>query len=74
MNISENAKKNDDRIINYCREYLKNEKVDFFIFGHSHFKNQYKISKASTYFNCGEWINGSSYLEYDSSKFKLLDY
>ena len=48
--------------------------VDFFIFGHSHFKNEYKISKESTYFNCGEWINGSSYLEYDSSKFKLIDY
>ena len=74
MNISENAIKNDDRIINYCRDYLINEEVDFFIFGHSHFKNEFKISKESTYFNCGEWINGSSYLEYDSSKFKLIDY
>ena len=74
INISGNAKKNDDRIINYCKKYLDIKEINFFIFGHSHYKNKFKLSEKSTYYNCGEWINGSSYLEYDEGKLKLLDF
>ena len=74
MDVNENAETNDKRIVNYCKDYYKYRKVNVFIFGHSHFKNKCTIAEDSVYYNCGEWINGSSYLEYDSKKFQLLDF
>ena len=71
MNISENAKRNDKRIIHYCNEYRKEENIDTFIFGHSHYKNKKKLSEGCYYFNCGEWMTDSPFLEFDGKNFEL---
>ena len=47
---------------------------DAYIFGHSHYVNEKKISDKSTYFNCGEWINKSFYLKSDGKYFTLKEF
>ena len=47
---------------------------DIYVFGHSHFVSQKKISDDSKYFNCGEWITQSYYLDFDGKKSKLLKF
>ncbi len=71
MNISENAKRNDKRIIDYCIKYRKENNIDVFVFGHSHVKTKKKLPEGCYYFNCGEWMTGSPYLESDGKNFEL---
>ena len=74
MNITEKAKINDNRIYEYCVNINKKNHHDIYIFGHSHFVSQKKISNDSKYFNCGEWITQSYYLDFDGKKSKLLKF
>ena len=62
---------NDKRIIHYCNEYRKKENIDTFIFGHSHYKNKERLSEDCYYFNCGEWMTDSPFLEFDGKYFEL---
>lgn len=66
-----NAKKNNDRIINYCKNYEKDNHMDAYIFGHSHYISKETISNNSRYYNSGDWMNNSSYLEFYSNKFEI---
>ncbi len=65
------TKKNNDRIYNFCKKHELSNNNHAYIFGHSHRESNMQISKSSTYFNTGEWINGSSYLLYESGRFKI---
>lgn len=71
MEIKEKAKINDRRIVDYCSNYNRKNPTDIFVFGHSHHVNREPISNKSTYFNCGEWINDSYYLESDGGNYEL---
>ncbi|MEL0008263.1 MAG: UDP-2,3-diacylglucosamine diphosphatase [Flammeovirgaceae bacterium] len=70
-NREDNSEKNNNRIYNFCKDYNDKESNKAYIFGHSHKVSIKKISNSSTYFNTGEWLNESSYLELDSDNFKL---
>ncbi len=74
MIIEEKAKNNDKRIQDYCIQLNNKIFHDAYIFGHSHHINEEKISDKSTYFNCGEWINNSFYLESDGKYFNLKEF
>tara|TARA_B100000405_G_scaffold275142_1_gene216322 strand:- start:464 stop:1216 length:753 start_codon:yes stop_codon:yes gene_type:complete len=74
MNITSKAKVNDKRIFQYCVNYNHKSPTDIFIFGHSHYVNKEKISDNSIYFNCGEWINNSFFLESDGEKYELKEF
>ena len=73
MDVNENAETNDKRIVNYCKTIINTESKCIHIWTQP-FKNKCTIAEDSIYYNCGEWINGSSYLEYDSKKFQFLDF
>ncbi len=54
-------------LVIYSKEQLEKEHYDFFIFGHRHLPLEIEVGKNSTYFNLGEWINYSTYLELNES-------
>lgn len=55
----------------YCREYLKSNKVDYFIFGHRHLPLELNVDNKSTYINLGEWINYRTYAVFDGENVEL---
>ncbi len=58
-------------LVQYCKEKLKTEHYDYFIFGHRHLPLEIKVGENSTYFNLGEWINYNTYLEVSEDKVEL---
>jgi UDP-2,3-diacylglucosamine hydrolase len=48
-------------LITYCKEVLKMEHVDFFIFGHRHLPIDFSLGNNSRYINLGDWIHYYSY-------------
>ena len=56
----------------YCKEKLKNEHYDYFIFGHRHIPLEIELSPNSTYINLGDWITHFSYAAFDGRQV-LLD-
>lgn len=59
-------------LIQFCTHYLKNEHVDYFIFGHRHLNIDYALNAGkSRYINLGEWFSGSPYAVFDGSELKL---
>lgn len=49
-------------LIQYCKEKLREEHFDYFVFGHRHLPLDYELSADSRYINLGEWINYDSYM------------
>jgi len=56
----------------YCKEKLKNEHYDYFIFGHRHIPLEIELKSNSTYINLGDWITHFSYAVFDGRQV-LLD-
>jgi len=56
----------------YCKEKLKNEHYDYFIFGHRHIPLEIELSPNSIYINLGDWITHFSYAVFDGHQV-LLD-
>jgi UDP-2,3-diacylglucosamine hydrolase len=56
----------------YCKEKLKNEHYDYFIFGHRHIPLEIELTPNSTYINLGDWISHFSYAVFDGRQV-LLD-
>ncbi|MDF2453277.1 MAG: UDP-2,3-diacylglucosamine diphosphatase [Bacteroidota bacterium] len=55
----------------FCKDYLKKEHVDYFIFGHRHLPLDLKPSADSRYINLGEWFNYCTYAEFDGQNVEL---
>jgi UDP-2,3-diacylglucosamine hydrolase len=49
-------------IIRYCRETLKKEHVDYFLFGHRHYPLDFLLNGKSRYLNVGDWQFHDSYV------------
>ncbi|MFP5471797.1 MAG: UDP-2,3-diacylglucosamine diphosphatase [Bacteroidia bacterium] len=60
-------------LVSYCKDILKQEHVDVFIFGHRHLPIQHQINQ-SIYINLGEWMNDYSYAKFDGEKIELLPF
>lgn len=50
-------------LIQHCTEVEASTHHDYYVFGHRHLPIEAPIGEKATYFNLGEWIAGSSYLE-----------
>jgi UDP-2,3-diacylglucosamine hydrolase len=77
--ISNNGKdekyyENDERLLTYCREVLKEQHFDYFIFGHRHLPLNLRISNHSRYFNLGEWINHQTFAAFDGENVELKSF
>lgn len=61
-------------LIIYAKERLKNEQVDYFIFGHRHLPIDFKLNDVSRYINLGDWIKYFSYAVFDGTELELKYY
>ena len=55
-------------LIRYAKSLLKNEKIDYFIFGHRHLARNFKLKEGSEIVFLGDWIKNGSYAEWDGKK------
>ncbi len=59
-------------LINYAHEVLKEQPIDFFIFGHRHLPIDYMLNnEKSRYINLGEWMHYNSYAVFDGTDLQL---
>ena len=58
----------------FAESILRNEKFDYFIFGHRHVLVDHPIGENSRYINLGDWINHFSYGVFDGNTFELKQY
>jgi UDP-2,3-diacylglucosamine hydrolase len=58
----------------FCREYLKDHKVDYFIFGHRHLPLDLDVDGKARYINLGEWIHYYTYAVFDGENLALLKF
>lgn len=54
-------------LLTYCRELEKRQHHDFYVFGHRHLPLDLAVNANSRYINLGEWVNFSTYAEYDGN-------
>jgi len=55
----------------FSRDYIKDHKIDYFIFGHRHLPLDMDIEGKARYINLGEWINYRTYAVFDGTDLKL---
>jgi UDP-2,3-diacylglucosamine hydrolase len=55
----------------YCREELKKQHYDFFVFGHRHLPLDIQLNEKSRYVNLGDWVNYFTYAVFDGEKLEL---
>jgi len=48
-------------LVSYCKDILKKEHYDYFVFGHRHLPLDIKLKEDSRYINLGDWIKYFSY-------------
>lgn len=58
----------------YCKEHLKKEHIDYFVFGHRHLPLDLKVGENSRYINLGEWMNYNTYAVFDGQDLALKEY
>lgn len=55
----------------YSKDYLKENKVDYFIFGHRHLPLDMDLDGKARYINLGEWIHYNTYAVFDGETLQL---
>ena len=63
----------DDKewLVIFCKDLLKKQHYDYFVFGHRHLPIDVKVGENSSYINLGEWVNYFTYGEFDGTKLYL---
>jgi UDP-2,3-diacylglucosamine hydrolase len=65
-------------LITYCKESLKENFYDFFVFGHRHLPIDFRLKVSpgpeSRYINLGDWISFYTYAVFDGNKLELKSY
>lgn len=56
----------------YCRDVLKRERYDYFIFGHRHLPMDLEVGPGSRYINLGDWITWYTYAVFDGTRTTLM--
>ncbi len=61
-------------LVVYCKEQLKQNHFDYFVFGHRHLPIDFTLNDKSRYVNLGDWIKYDSYAEFDGVTLHLKRY
>lgn len=61
-------------LLQYAKEMLLKEKIDFFIFGHRHIAYKQEISNTCSFVYLGDWITNFSYAVFDGNVLALKNY
>ncbi len=64
----------EEGLYKFAESVLKNEPVDYFVFGHRHRLADMKIGENSRFILLGEWIRSFSYGVFDGKTFELKRY
>nr|MBP7515819.1 hypothetical protein [Flavobacteriales bacterium] len=56
----------------HCREVLKKDHYDWFIFGHRHLPLNLSVGPRSRYLNLGDWITYFTYAVFDGNTLRLM--
>jgi UDP-2,3-diacylglucosamine hydrolase len=60
-------------LIRYAKSILKNDKIDYFIFGHRHLAMTYKLKEEADIIFLGDWIKNGSYADWDGNTLILKE-
>ena len=60
-----------EMLIQYCKDQLKQQKYDYFVFGHRHLPLEIPIVEKAMYINTGDWITYNSYAVFDGDMLQL---
>lgn len=63
--------KENEWLFLYSRQYLENNKIDYFIFGHRHLPLDLDVDGKARYINLGEWINYRTFAVFDGTNLTL---
>lgn len=58
-------------LILFCKEMLRKEYFDYFIFGHRHYPIDLALPNNSRYINLGDWIRNYTYASFDGTSIQL---
>ncbi|HLR37133.1 MAG TPA: UDP-2,3-diacylglucosamine diphosphatase [Chitinophagaceae bacterium] len=58
-------------LVQYSKEVLQKEDIDFFIFGHRHVPIDFPLSNSSRMINLGDWITNFTYAVFDGEEMEL---
>jgi len=58
-------------LIQYSKEKLKTEDIDYFVFGHRHLPLIFDLEKGAKYINLGDWIVYFTYGVYNGESFEV---
>jgi UDP-2,3-diacylglucosamine hydrolase len=61
-------------LIRFCKDTLKEQHFDYFIFGHRHLPLEYPVGEGSTYINLGDWITFNTFGVFDGHTCSLQRY
>ncbi len=61
-------------LVVYCKEVLRQKHYDYFIFGHRHLPLKIDLAQNSKYINLGDWIKYFSYAVFDGENLALKYY
>ncbi|WP_026768703.1 UDP-2,3-diacylglucosamine diphosphatase [Asinibacterium sp. OR53] len=61
-------------LIIYSKEVLRQKHFDYFIFGHRHYPIDFKLSDNSRYINLGDWIRTFTYASFDGTDVQLHEW
>lgn len=61
-------------LIRYSRSVMKNEKIDFFIFGHRHLTLSHRLDDGAEIIFLGDWVKNGSYAEWDGNELLLKSF
>lgn len=66
---------NEEWLVQFCEEKIKEKYYDFFVFGHRHIAIDHMLNnQKSRYINLGDWIRLNTYARYDGQNLELLKY
>ena len=60
-----------EEIVQFCKNTLKKDHFDYFIFGHRHYPITLTLSPSSQYINTGDWLTWYTYAVFDGSNIQL---
>lgn len=61
-------------LVQYSKEKLKDKHRDYFVFGHRHLPLNIDLNETSKYINLGDWITYYTYGVFDGDTFQLKEY
>ena len=61
-----------NNLVDFANEFSKNEKIDYFVFGHLHHIKNEEIENGAKIIILGDWINLFSYGIFDGESMKVV--